>query len=256
MKSIHVKVTSAIPRSVKNESMHAVIKIVCFLVFGAAMAAGINSLLVAGFILVILLYLFEMGRGISAHLGTAMRMLKRLRWLFLSILIVYLFFTPGVLLWPGVLWGPTHEGLYQGLSRIAVLVLIVAAVNVLIASTKQDDFLSAVSWCLWPLSLLGLSHERLALRISMTLAAVGLLSAAYRHKGRDDAVPESSSPKLMTIAKTAHRLFAKVIDDAQQAPLREIMLPEQSRPPVLQWFIPVLLAMLLLAVKVVTADVG
>jgi len=158
--------------------MHAVIKIVCFLVFATAMVMGAKLVLLAGFILVASLYLFELVQGMPTQLHNALKMLKRLRWLFLSILVVYLFFTPGILLLPDVLWGPTQEGLIQGLVRIVVLVLIVAAVNVLIGSTGQAEFLSAVSWCLQPLSWLGLSHERLAVRISLTLATVGVLRTA------------------------------------------------------------------------------
>jgi hypothetical protein len=240
--------------------MHAVIKITCFLVFGAAMAVAAEPVLLAGFILLAALYLFELLRGTPTQLLNALKMLKRLRWLFLSILIVYLFFTPGILLLPDLLWGPTQEGLLQGLLRIAVLVLIVGAVNVLIGSTGQEEFLSAVSWCLQPLSWLGLSHQRLAVRISLTLAAVGVLRSTYRQDSRDETsapVEESSfEPKLSTIAKTAHRLFAKVIDDAEHAPAQTITLPEDSRPPLWQWLIPALLAALLLMVKITLMDVG
>jgi energy-coupling factor transport system permease protein len=176
----------------------------------------------------------------------------------LSILIVYLFFTPGILLWPDVLWGPTQQGLTQGLMRIAVLVLIVAAVNVLISSTGQEEFLSAISWCLQPLSWLGLSHERLAVRISLTLATVGVLRTAYRQVPREAVATNAttSEPRLRHIANTAHRLFAEVVNDAEQATLQTIALPEQTQPPLLQWIIPVLLLALLLAVSVVTTDVG
>ncbi|NOX93302.1 MAG: hypothetical protein GXP18_12885 [Gammaproteobacteria bacterium] len=250
--------------------MHAVIKIVCFLVFGAAMAVGSKPVLLAGFVLVVLLYLSELVRGVPTQLHNAWKMLKRLRWLFLSIFVVYLFLTPGVLLLPDVLWGPTQEGVMQGFLRIVVLVLIIAAVNVLIGSTGQAEFLSAVSWCLQPLSWLGLSHERLAVRISLTLVAVGVSNAACQSETRDessgastaksvDSLPSESTspePKLMVIAKTAHRLFAKVIDDAEHAPLQAITLPEQSRPPLLQWIIPVLLAIVLLAAKIIMTDAG
>jgi len=245
--------------------MHAVIKIVCFLVFGAAMAVGSKPVLLAGFILVASLYLFELVRGVPTQLQNALKMLRRLRWLFLSILVVYLFFTPGVLLLPDVFWGPTQEGLIQGILRIVVLVLIVAAVNVLIGSTGQAEFLSAVSWCLQPLSWLGLSHERLAVRISLTLTAVGVLRTACRDETHDEASgvsvekPVESSlpePKLTAIAKTAHHLFARVVDDAEKASLQTITLPEQSRPPLSQWAIPASLALLLLAVKVIMMDAG
>ncbi len=245
--------------------MHAVIKIVCFLVFATAMVMGAKPVLLAGFILVSSLYLFELVRGMPTQLHNVLKMLKRLRWLFLSIFVVYLFFTPGILLLPDVLWGPTQEGLTQGLLRIAVLVLIVAAVNVLMGSTGQAEFLSAVSWCLQPLAWLGLSHERLAVRISLTLTAVGVLRTACQDETRDEtsdvvvaksAESSSSEPKLMAIAKTAHHLFDRVINDAEQVSLQAITLPEQSRPPLLQWAIPVLLATVLLLVKIIMTGAG
>lgn len=240
--------------------MHAVIKIICFLIFGAAMAVGSKPVLLTGLVLMAALYLSELVRGVPTQLPNALKMLKRLRWLFLSILIVYLFFTPGVLLIPDVLWSPTQQGLLQGLLRISVLVLIVAAVNVLIGSTEQADFLSAVSWCLQPLSWLGLSHERLAVRISLTLEAVGVLRTTYQHESHDDSsVPVDANafePRLKAIAKTAHQLFAKVIVDAERVPTQTITLPEETHPPLWQWVIPALLTGLLFAVKVTLTEAG
>ena len=235
---------------------HAVIKIISFLVFGAAVASGSSAMLLMAVLLVIMLYLPGMGNA-HPHLKTALMMLKRLRWLFLSILVLYLFFTPGRLLWPDVLWGPTLEGLEQGGTRIGALVLIVAAVNWLLASTAQDDFLSAVIWCLRPLVWLGLPHERLAVRIALTLEAVSLVRGHYRHQPRQGAeeVPAeevarpSARQQLLTIAKTAHRLFAEVVTVAESAPLRQITLPAQSRPPLWQWLIPLLLIALFVAAR-------
>ncbi len=251
--------------------MHAVIKIVCFLVFSAAVSMGDAQVLLMGLLMVVPLYFFNTGGRERVHFSTAVTMLKRLRWLFLSIFIVYLFFTPGVLVWPGVLWGPTFEGVLQGVSRVAVLVLIVAAVNVLLVSTEQAEFLAAVHWCLRPLSWLGLRHERLAVRIALTLESVSAVREAYRQESggklsgtvaatpnsaNGDLPPASSSRrlKLTTIANTAYRLFSQVVATAENVPLREITLPEQSQPPFIQWGIPVLLAVALAMAKTFNLD--
>lgn len=239
--------------------MHPVIKIVSFLVFGAAVSIGDGKILLAGASLVLPLYVF----GNKIHLHTSLIMLKRLKWLFVSILIVYLFFTPGQLLWPDVVWSPTLEGLTQGLLRVAVLVLLVAAVNLLISSTERDDFLSAILWCLRPLSFVGLPHERLAVRITLTLDEVSQIRKHHLYEGRNDSQEgEASSavshvvsnvgkaePKLSAIAKTANRLFQSVIATAETTTVREISLPEESAPPVYQWLIPVLLLTLFSVVK-------
>ena len=78
--------------------MHAAIKIISFLVFGAAVSTGNGQVLLAGMLLVAPLYFFAE----DAHLHGAFNMLKRLKWLFVSIFVVYLFFTPGQLLVPGL----------------------------------------------------------------------------------------------------------------------------------------------------------
>ena len=245
--------------------MHPVIKIVSFLVFGAAVSIGNGHVLLAGVSLLLPLYLF----GKRIHFHASLVMLKRLKWLFVSILVVYLFFTPGQLLWPGVDWSPTFEGLSQGLLRVAVLVLLVAAVNFLISSTEQDDFLSAILWCLRPLSLIGLPHERLAVRITLTIDEVSQIrkkhlydgSAESTHNKPADVGVETISgavtnakhpePKLLAIAGTANRLFRSVITTAETTPVREISLPEESTPPLHQWLMPVLLVALFSVVKVI-----
>ncbi len=246
--------------------MHPVIKIVSFLVFGSAVSMGDGQILLAGISLVLPLYIF----GNNIHLRGALIMLKRLKWLFISILIVYLFFTPGQLLWSDVVWSPTVEGLTQGLLRVAVLVLLVAAVNFLISSTEQDDFLSAILWCLRPLSFVGLAHERLAVRITLTLEEVSQIRKNHLYEGGDELKHselqqeeannaasnvasnlKETEPKLLAIAGTANRLFQSVITAAETAPVREISLPEESSPPVHQWLIPLLLITLFAVVKVV-----
>lgn len=222
--------------------MHAVIKIVSFLVFGAAMTLGQGQLLLAGSLLVAGLYLFG-----DAHPGDVMRMLRRLRWLFISIIMVYLFFTPGQLLWSAVPWGPTVEGLLQGILRVGVLVLLVAAISWVIGSTEENELLSAVLWCLRPLSLLGLPHERLAVRISLTLESVS--AVRERIQKQDARSSQASGSRLAAIARQAQDLVRHVIARAEAEPLREISLPAESRPPLLQWLIPLSLAALFVLLK-------
>jgi len=234
--------------------MHAVIKIVCFLVFSAMVATGEVPVLLLGLALLIPLYAVNLNGQERVHIAPAVTMLKRLRWLFLSIFIIYLFFTPGVLLIPSVLWGPTEEGVFLGLSRIMVLVLIVAAVNVLLGSTRQMEFLAAVHWCLWPLSWLGLPHERLAVRISLTLETVSAARKAFRRESRQSTKNDASQnvtkdSKLTAISDTALRLFTQAIDVGEATPLREIAIPDNARPPLIQWGIPLFLASVLWMVK-------
>lgn len=219
--------------------MHAVIKIICFLVFATAVSTGNHQVMWAGVLLIVPLYLFER----AVHVKTAFVMLRRLKWLFLSILIVYLFFTPGRLLIVDLYWGPTIEGLEQGLSRIGVLLLLVAAVNLLLSSTNQDDLLSAILWCFRPLTLFGIPHERLAVRISLTLDVVNKIREDFRQQPGDESRTKKQSV-ISIISFTAYRLFQSAIDTAETTPVREINLPEETSPPLLQWLIPITLLVL------------
>lgn len=224
--------------------MHASIKIISFLVFGAAVSTGSGQVLLAGLLIVTPLYFFSE----KSVLHGAMQMTKRLKWLFVSILVVYLFFTPGQLLLPDILWGPTIDGLFQGLLRIAALVLLVAAVNLLIQTTEQGEFLSAILWCLRPLSLLGISHERLAVRISLTLDGVSQARSDLSQSASTSRDIKGES-KLALISGMASRLFESALKNAESTPLREIALPDETRPPVFQWLIPVGLAVLFMLIQ-------
>lgn len=223
--------------------MHAVIKILSFLVFGAAVSTGNGQVLLAGILLVVPLYFMSEKK----HYSGAILMVKRLKWLFVSILGVYLFFTPGQLIIPGVLWGPTFEGLFQGGLRITTLVLLVAAVNLLITGTEREEFLSAILWCLRPVSVFGLSHERLAVRIALTLETVAQTRNGLK-KNSSTGVTDNDGSRLTAISRTASRLFESAITSAESVSLREITLPEETRPPVAQWFIPFALAILFLLI--------
>jgi len=129
--------------------MHPVIKIILFLIYAAAVAFGGATILLAGAVLVLALYLP----------GPRERLL--------------LLFTPGRLLFSAWPWGPTVEGLAGGGQRIASLVL-------------RPALISAILWCLMPLAWVGLPRERLAVRIALTLDAVDSVQVIYRHRPRDD----------------------------------------------------------------------
>ncbi len=232
--------------------MHPAIKIILFLIYGAAVAFGGVPSLLTGAVLVLALYL----PGPWERLRLALRMLRRMRWFFLSIALVYLLFTPGRLLFSAWPWGPTVEGLAGGGQRIASLVLIVFAVNLLLRTTPRPALISAILWCLTPLSWLGLPRERLAVRIALTLDAVDSVQVIYRHRPRGgdgdedppgDGRPTSLKARLWRIGATAQRLVVAVIEQAESVPAQAIEVPRPSNPPLAQWLYPLLLGALFMA---------
>jgi energy-coupling factor transporter transmembrane protein EcfT len=218
--------------------MHAEVKIISFLIFGAAMSFGDAEELIMGTIVLVLAY----GLFARHSVASAMRILMRMRWFFLSIAIVYGFFSPGRLLFPQIAWGPTYEGLLQGGHRIGGLVMIVFAVNLLLRTTPQAALISGVLWCLHPLSWLGVPHERLAVRIALILDVVRQVQDLYRHGRRDPEVPTGLRQRLMGMGAATNRLFQSVHDKAETEPLQTIALPERAAIPLWQWGVPLALS--------------
>lgn len=220
--------------------MHPVIKLVSFLVFGISVTLHHGESLLLGLALLAVIYLLSP----SDWFQPALRMLLRMRWFFVSIALVYLLSWPGRLIFPGVTWGPTYEGVQEGALRIVSLSLIVLAVNLLLRATEREALIGAILWCLQPLRGLGLSHDRLAIRIALTLDAVHQVQGIYRKRERG-SVPEGQTDGLLarvtSIGATAGRLFQRVLELAEQAPLHAISLPPQAAPALWQWLLPLVL---------------
>lgn len=95
---------------------------------------------------------------------------RRMRWLFLSLLMIYAFGTPGELipLFP-VNFSPTFEGLQLGLLQIEKLLIALAALSLLLLSSSRAQMLLGIYMLLMPFKFLGLNIERFAARLMLTL---------------------------------------------------------------------------------------
>lgn len=220
--------------------MHPLIRILCFLVFAAWLAWGDLQRLLFGAALLAVLYALVAPASIRA--GGAM--VRRLRWLLVSLLIVYGWFTPGrplagldagALLAPLI---PTVEGLAEGVVRCAALVVIVLAVNLLLRTTSREQLLGAIHGLARPLALFGLSRERLALRMVLVMDAVeevrGLV--ADRLAARRDELPG-----LRAAGGFASGVIVAVIEAAGRRGPERVTLTLGSPPSPVQWMFPALL---------------
>jgi energy-coupling factor transporter transmembrane protein EcfT len=107
------------------------------------------------------------GHGSIAQLWRAVR---RIRWLLLSLVVVYIAFapepTPTGRLVPA--WAETE----QALRRAGVLVLLVMAVDLMRQTTPPPCIAAALAALLSPLSWFGVSTGRFSRRVALTLDAV------------------------------------------------------------------------------------
>jgi energy-coupling factor transport system permease protein len=97
-------------------------------------------------------------------------LLRRTRWVAFSLLLIYAWATPGraVLGGMGVL-SPTWEGLLDGAMQLARLLCALAGLAVLLSSLTRGQLVGGLYTLTAPLRLLGLSRERFAVRLALTL---------------------------------------------------------------------------------------
>ncbi len=103
----------------------------------------------------------------------ALRILKRLRWLIITMLLVYAFNTPGEYISFGsnTPWfiAPTYEGMQAGVSQVLRLSVVVMALALLLNRTNRDALIGSLYSLFKPLSCFGLDPERFSVRLWLTL---------------------------------------------------------------------------------------
>lgn len=97
-------------------------------------------------------------------------LLSRTRWILISILLIYAYATPGEPLWERLgMFSPASEGLLAGIGQLFRLLTILAGLSILLSSLSPSQLLSGLYSLLLPLRILGLSRERVAVRLALTL---------------------------------------------------------------------------------------
>ncbi|GEM_PF-513610 len=219
--------------------MHPVIKVVSFLIVALFLTRAQLHGIAVGLLMVLFFWLW----GSRFELSPLWRMLRRMRWLFISILITYLWFTPGTPLLPFLeSFSPTREGVVDGGLRVAALMLIVAQVGVLLQTTSREELVTAIRWLAAPLRLFGFDRDRLALRLVLILESVEEIQLLLSLK-----MAEFSNGEKKGVSRIAHavaELFRAVVDRAETTPLRSVRLVDRERPPPYQWVFPVMLILL------------
>ncbi len=151
--------------------MHPLVKILCFisvlLIISMASSAMLFSITVFSFVLTF-----------SLKVQSFLHAVRRMRWLFLSILIIYAFGTPGELLpqFP-VNFAPTYEGLRFGLIQVEKLLIALAALSLLLTSSLREQMMLGLYMLLSPFKYIGLNVERFSARLMLTLDYVEDLAA-------------------------------------------------------------------------------
>ena len=110
---------------------------------------------------------------IAAYALSAVRLsglLRRTRWIMLSLLLIYAYATPGAAVWaPLAQFSPTQEGLIDGLLQLCRLAFALAGLAILLCLLSQQQLIGGLYTLAYPLRYFGLSRERIAVRLALTL---------------------------------------------------------------------------------------
>lgn len=216
--------------------VHPVFRILCFLILSLSLVVANGTQLVLLFLILLALY-FSTG---TESLGGLSGMLRRLRWFFLSILVIYGWWTPGPVLFgmDDTWWMPSAIGLQQGLHRVLVLVMIVSAVHWLLWVTSREQLVAAIYWLAAPLALIGISRERIAVRMALVLELVPTVQDVVREQ-LVQHIP--SKHDIRGYAAALVEVVSAVVIRAEQSPMSEVEIDISDTPPYAQWLWPILL---------------
>lgn len=160
------------------------------------------------------------------------RALRRIRWLLLSLAVIYLLVAPEPEV-SAIAFLPGWSDIELALRRAGVLVLLVTAVELMRQTTPAPEIAGGIAVLLAPLSVLGLDTGRLSRRIALTLDAVPrtaelVTEAAGRAgiRGRDFGGWSSAAAELVR----------EIEETAERSPAHAD-LPKQPTPDITDWLI-------------------
>lgn len=98
------------------------------------------------------------------------QLLRRTRWIMLSLLLIYAWSTPGQALYePFGAFSPSREGLLDGMSQLLRLLAALAALAILLDRLHRMQLIAGLYTLFAPLQWMGGLRERFAVRLALTL---------------------------------------------------------------------------------------
>jgi energy-coupling factor transporter transmembrane protein EcfT len=152
-----------------RRALHPAVSILCWLIF-ALTVEWANGFALVLFALSLAMIFFVQHDAFTAFL----RLLKRSRWLFLSLALLYAWTINGAWIWPELRgFSPTREGLEMGGQRIARLILLLAALALLLKKLSRDDLVYGLYLLAWPFAKRGFDRRAFAVRLALAMEWAG-----------------------------------------------------------------------------------
>jgi energy-coupling factor transport system permease protein len=133
----------------------------CLLVAAMQVLASGIFLIAAGLVMLCAL-------AVSRH--KFIQLVRRTRWIMLSLLLIYAYSTPGQPLSDALgMFSPSREGLTDGVLQLTRLLAALAGLAILLDRLHRQQLIAGLYTLFAPLQWLGLSRERFAVRLALTL---------------------------------------------------------------------------------------
>lgn len=146
---------------------------------------AIMQMLQIGILLVATCFIFLWALLVSAH--KSKQLLRRTRWIMLSLLLIYSFSTPGQPLWDALgMFSPSREGLNNGVLQLTRLLAALAGLAILLSHLHRQQLIAGLYTLLAPFQLIGLSRERVAVRLALTLHYAEVAMLRETHTWQDN----------------------------------------------------------------------
>jgi len=178
---------------------HPAAQILAWCLLVAAMQILTPGMLLISASLVLFVALLASGRKF-------MQLLRRTRWIMLSLLLIYAYSSPGQPLLGSLgIFSPTREGLGGGALQLIRLAATLAGLAILLERLHRRQLIAGLYALSAPLQLLGLSRARVAVRLALTLqyaeAAMLRESHDWQHSLRSLFEPGHEGGRQMEVAR-------------------------------------------------------
>jgi energy-coupling factor transporter transmembrane protein EcfT len=144
--------------------------------------------------------------------------LKRFRWLFVVLMIIYTFNTPGEHIqgWPFYL-NPTYEGIVAGLTQAVRISIILAMISLIMAANTKQQLVSGFFFILLPFKHIGLQADRFAARLWLTLHYVEVQHDSKNKESLMDKLKHMTKfESEHTLAHAAHQTNVDLCADIDE----------------------------------------
>lgn len=225
--------------------MHPVIRVLCFLCLIASLArADFPFILLADGIF--LLFAFLSPGDIFAF---SWRLIRRMRWFWLSIILLYSLMTPGggQSLFVGHI-ELSLGGFWLGFERCMALLTVLLYFALLIHTTSTQQLQGAIYSLLSPLRRLGFAADRLSIRIALTMQMIHTLQLQWSA----GTIAQTAMHSWRDIPVRFENLMHEVFKNAESELIETELSLDASMPGFKQWLLLLGLVLLIVTTRILS----